>query len=347
MSRKILLVLFLLFSATVSLNLLISWKIKSTEPDSAAIEASVVKSFSILQQSGAKFINKTKCASCHHNTLTSMIAEKLTTKGITGVDTTARLRVMAMSNSVHFVCNPNLVNQFITAKFLSPYILLGLNAEKFQANLSTDLSVDYLISQELPDGSFKAEYSRVPLESGDIHLTAFCIRAIQLYAAPTKEAEVKQLVSRTRQWLEKQNPTEQQELTFQLLGMQWCGSNQALKAAVAEKLLALQDKDGGWSQLPTMTSDAYATGQVLYALAEAGISSIKNAAYQNGISYLLKTQDASGAWIVATRSNPIQPFINTDFPPYDDNQYISAAATNWAALALADALPDKKQAALK
>jgi hypothetical protein len=57
---------------------------------------------------------------------------------------------------------------------------------------------------------------------------------------------------------------------------------------------------------------------------------------------LLRTQDKSGAWIVPLRSDPIQLSIGTDFPPYDENQFISAAATNWAALALADALPDKK-----
>ena len=67
----------------------------------------------------------------------------------------------------------------------------------------------------------------------------------------------------------------------------------------------------------------------------------KDAAYQKGLNYLLKTQDESGAWIVATRSYPIQPFFNSDFPPYDENQFISAAGTNWAVIALMNALPDK------
>jgi hypothetical protein len=342
MRRKSLLAL-LLISVGLFLHLsLISWTSKDPDINADTIKTSVVKSFTILQQSGAKFIMKGKCASCHHNTLTSMIAEKLPAKGIVGLDTTAGLRVRAMSGSVYYVCNPNLVKQFITAKFLSPYMLLGLNAENYPANLSTDLAVDYLITQELPEGNFKAEYSRVPLETGDIHLSAVCIHAIQLYAPPARNTQVKQLAMRTKQWLEKQNTNVQQELAFQLLGMQWCGSSNATKTGIAQKLFAMQNKDGGWSQLPTIPSDAYATGQILYALAEAGLSATNNEAYKNGIKYLLRTQDPSGAWIVTTRSNPIQTFFTTDFPPYNENEYISAAATNWATLALIDALPDKK-----
>ncbi|MDQ3277422.1 MAG: terpene cyclase/mutase family protein [Bacteroidota bacterium] len=342
MNRKILFILLLLCSGTFAFTMLVSWNMKLPEPKLAAIEASVIKSFSLLQESGVKFIAQGKCAGCHHSTLTSMVAEKMRSKGITKVDTTAALRVMAMSNTVRFVCNPNLNNQFVQAKFLAPYVLLGLGAEDYPADLNTDIAVDYLMGQELSDGSFKAEYIRVPLECGDIHLTAFATRAIQLYASPAMALRVKKLVTQTRDWLEKQNPVDQQEIAFQLLGLQWTSGSVAAKKAAAQRLLSLQRSDGGWSQLPTMQSDAYATGQALFALSEAGLMGENPDAYEHGIDFLLKTQDSSGAWIVTTRSNPIQPYINVDFPPYDENQYISAAATNWAALALVNALPKKR-----
>ncbi|MEP6725602.1 MAG: prenyltransferase/squalene oxidase repeat-containing protein [Bacteroidota bacterium] len=323
---------------------LVSWKAGPTDPETntMAIQVSITKAFSLLQTSGAVMIGKSRCASCHHSTMTAMVAAALTKKGIEFLDTTAQMREMAMVGTLDFVCNPNLNNQFVSAKFLSPYVLLGLHAQNHPADFSTDIAVDYLISQALPDGSFKAEFARVPLESGDIHLTALSIRAIDLYASAAKKTKVQQLLRQSRQWLENQHPSMQQELAFQLMGMEWCGSNTASKEAVGQKLVAMQNKDGGWSQLPTMNSDAYATGQALYALAESGTTTIAGEVYQKGVDYLVRTQDKSGAWLLVTRSNPIQPFVNTEFPPYDDNQFISAAGTNWAVLALAAALPDKK-----
>jgi len=328
----------------VFLNLLVSWTEKPIIVDRAEIESSVAKSYLLLQKSGYTFIerNRPKCASCHHNTLTSMVAGLARQKGFPEIDSLTKHRVKAQENTIAVASNPNLNADLITATFIAPYVLLGLHAEKYAPNLYTDIAVDFLISQQTPDGKFPTEAARVPLESGEIHLASFCVRAVQVYAAPAKKKKVEAFVLRTKRFLESSNPSAQQELAFQLLGLHWCGSDITLKAKVAEKLKSMQRSDGGWSQLTTMQSDAYATGQTLYALYESGMMNADDPVYQKGINYLLKTQDVSGAWIVATRAFPIQTFFSSDFPPYDENQYISATATNWASLALLEALPDAK-----
>jgi hypothetical protein len=320
-----------------------SFAASGDEPSAADIRLSVSKSLSILQTSGYKFTNRAKlhCASCHHNTMTSMLEEKSKLKGLAFVDSFKTQRIESMVGDIRFACNINQPDDFVPAKFIAPYVLLGLAAEKYQPDPYTDIAVDYLINQQKPDGTFGAEFGRPPLESGEMHLASLCVHAIQLYAPPAQNKRVEELVSRTKQWLENTTADVQQELNFQLLGLQWCGSSREEKAKVATRLLALQHPDGSWSQLPTMSSDAYATGQALYALSESGTLRPQDPACKKGVSWLLNHQDASGAWIVETRAFAIQPFFNSDFPPYDENQYISATATNWAALALLNALPDQ------
>ena len=344
MKKNILFTALMLITGALSLVSLVGWMNKTPDPTStAAISGAAVKSLRLLEKSGYAFTNNSEahCASCHHNTLLAMTADIARQKDIPVVDSFTQQRIASMEGTVMFVCNPNLVNNFVPANFIPSYVLLGLYAEKYKGNMYTDIAVNYLISQAKPDGSFLTESGRVPMETGTIHLAAMSARAIQLYAAPALKKQADELATKTKLWMEKETPSQQQEIVFQLLGLQWSGSNKEIKTKVAARLVALQQPDGGWAQMPTMKTDAYATGQALYALFESGMAKPEDAVYQRGLEYLLKTQDKDGAWVVQTRSYPIQKFVNTDFPPYDDNQYISAAASNWATMALLNALPDK------
>ena len=85
----------------------------------------------------------------------------------------------------------------------------------------------------------------------------------------------------------------------------------------------------------TLSSDAYATGQALVALREAGALPVNSPAYQRGVQFLLNSQLEDGSWYVRSRALPIQPHFDSDFP-HGKDQFISAAATNWAVMALAE-----------
>ena len=83
-----------------------------------------------------------------------------------------------------------------------------------------------------------------------------------------------------------------------------------------------------------MGSDAYSAGQALYALNVSGKVATTDPAYVKGLKYLLRTQAPDGSWHVKSRSIWVQPYFESGFP-YEHDQWISAAGTSWAAMALA------------
>jgi hypothetical protein len=123
--------------------------------------------------------------------------------------------------------------------------------------------------------------------------------------------------------------------TWRLAGLAWGGENQEATQQAMRELLATQKPDGGWSDIDTMESSAYATGRALHALRVAGLSA-SNQAYERGVQYLLKTQQEDGSWFVQSRAMTFQPYFDSGFP-HGYNQWISAAATSWATLALTQA----------
>jgi hypothetical protein len=68
---------------------------------------------------------------------------------------------------------------------------------------------------------------------------------------------------------------------------------------------------------------------------------VSDPVYQRGVKWLLGNQQQDGSWYVPTRALGFQPWFDSGFPHAHD-QWISAAGTNWAAMALMYAAPDKK-----
>ena len=60
---------------------------------------------------------------------------------------------------------------------------------------------------------------------------------------------------------------------------------------------------------------------------------------RRGIDYLLRTQERDGSWLVRTRAFPFQTYRDGGFP-YGKDQFISAAGTSWAVMALSQAMPE-------
>ena len=303
----------------------------------ASPRAAIALAVPQLQRTDATFLRKSGCVSCHNNTLTAQTMSSLRQRNVPIDASVARQSVATIARFIESWRERAIQNIGIPgdADTVS-YILLGLAAENHPADLATDALAEFLRVKQTPEGYWPILAHRPPIESSDIEVTAASMRALQLYAPKTARASFDRAIERAAAWLKAAKPEANEDHVFRLLGLSWARADHASIEAQARALVAAQKADGGWSQLPTLGSDAYATGQALVALAESGTAA-SDPAFQRGVQYLLKTQTAEGVWFVQTRAIAIQPLFDAEFP-YGRNSFISAAATNWATRALAYAV---------
>ena len=213
------------------------------------------------------------------------------------------------------------------------YLLADLDAHGYAPTETTDAWARYLAMLQLPDGRWRVTVHRPPIESSDIEVTAMSLRALVRYAPQAQRAEYDGRIRAGAAWLATAHALTNEDRTFRLLGLSWARGPRAPIADAVRELRAAQRADGGWAQIDTLDSDAYATGQALVALQIAGGVPANDAAYQRGVAYLRKTQHPDGSWLVKARAVALQPQFDSGFPGGRD-QWISAAGTSWAAMAM-------------
>ena len=299
----------------------------------ASARAALERSIPLLQRSDVLFIKKSGCVSCHNNNLTAMMVAAARKQGVRVDDAVAQAQVKAIaayieSNRERYLQGVPIAGGVDTAS----YILLGMAAEAWPPDSATDGMARFLKGGQRSDGSWRTFGGRPPIESSDIQNTATVMRAIQMYTVKSQRAEYEKSVELAADWIAKAQPVTTEDRVFQIFGLVWAGRPE-LARPFGRELLKHQRADGGWGQTPSLESDAYATGQVLVALKEAGIATASDTAYKRGAQFLMSTQMEDGSWYVRSRTIPFQPYFDGGFP-YGTDQFISAAATNWASMAL-------------
>jgi ankyrin repeat protein len=190
-----------------------------------------------------------------------------------------------------------------------------------------------LAGKQMSDGSWRNGLPRVPVLSSDITTTAVAARAIAAYGGSADAAEINERIEHARQWLVARPPVTTDDKASRLLGLRWTHADERVIASAAELLTREQHADGGWSQLPGVNSDAYATGMVLVALRWGIGLPATDPLYQHGVEYLLRTQEPDGSWFVHKRAAASNAYFESGFP-HGKFQFISYAGSCWATMAL-------------
>jgi len=308
---------------------------KKESNDPEAIKKAINKSLPLLQTTSHAFLeNAGGCQSCHHQDLTAVSLSLAKEKGFQ-INEAGLNEIFDSIQQVIRARKPALVQNDdpIAIVMSAGYELWALRANHYKSNKHIEMLVKNLMQRQTGEGSWVSPNPRPPLEFYSFSATALMVAAIQYYCPPALKPEATQRIEKARTWMIRTVPETNEEKVFQLLGLKWINGDKNFIQQQAKKLLAAQHEDGGWSQLTNLESDSYATGQSLYALYESGQLKADDPLYQKAISFLLKTQYEDGSWKVKSRSIPFVPFVQNGFP-HDKDQFISAAGTNWATIAL-------------
>jgi ankyrin repeat protein len=296
----------------------------------------VGRGVTLLQSNSTEYFKQSGCVGCHHQTLAAVAVSSARKNGFRVDEAAAAEQTRVVKSELMSVREALLQNVFISVDGLA-YEMLQLNEQAYPGDELTDALVSAIASQQHPDGGWSGiPLVRPPLEDSALVRTALAVRALANYGIPARHAEFDARIAKARQWLLQSKPDRPYEMTFQLLGLKWSGAATQAMERVASEVRGLQRPDGGWAQLATLPSDAFASGAALYALRQAGTSP-QDPVYQRGVRYLLASQRNDGSWHVPSRAPKVQPYFQSGFP-HDHDQWISAAATSWAVAALAESV---------
>ena len=307
----------------------------------ADARTSLSRSVSLLLPPASVVFRNRGCITCHSQSMPQQVAAAARMKGIEVNEELAGKNLKQILAVFAPAAEAAMQGVEPAGRALTiGYIMMALADEHHPLDKITAPFTHLVAVSQMPDGSWIDEgISRPPMEHSEISITAMAVRTLTLYPIKGDKALLAEKLQRARAWLAAAQARSAEERSMRLMGLVWTkASRDAVHSAVRE-IVAEQQPDGGWSQLPQLDADAYATGISLYALHQADVP-VASGAYQKGVAFLLKNQHKDGSWFVKTRSYPVQQYLDSGYP-YGVNQWISAAGASWASLAIASTLPDE------
>jgi hypothetical protein len=305
-----------------------------------------------MQIESAAWLNTRKCAACHHVPMPLWALSEAERQGYAidkkfVVDTTESLlgsrdKLLASKIFPNPADPPDPRPQGrglnMGLAFLAVAVQSMSSLEKGQKQ-SLKLIAEEIVNKQQPDGSweFFATLRRPPINESQTTDAAWIIMALEGETGPDAPESQRAALSKAIAWLDAAKITDihQDKVLKVLMAARSAKPPETMQSTI-EELFALQRADGGWSQtVPELKSDAFATGQTLYALSLAGYTA-ERPEIQRAIDFLVATQKPDGSWPMISRSTPDgKPGSSKLLTP------IICAASSWATLGMARLVPKR------
>lgn len=333
---------FNLLLSVIAFHLTASLQAEEITLDPSAIKAAIQSSIPLIEKAAAGSARERKCFTCHNQALAVLALEEAKQRGFAIDD--ANLELQIKHTAAHLkrgLKNYQADKGQGGGPDTASYALWTLELAGYKSDEVTTAVTGYLLERNKDKNHWIRNSTRPPSMSSDTNTNYFVIRALKTFGTSEQADRIETRIQQAQQWLLDLQPQSTEERVFQLRSFLILEVDEAVTQAAITALLKMQNKDGGWSQLPEMTSDAYATGTVLVALLRSDLVSADQPAVRRGIQYLLNTQQPDGSWHVPTRAKPFQTYFETGYP-HGKDQFISVTAGSWATVAILLALPPEK-----
>src|ERR1043165_1295787 len=287
-------------------------KASAEAPSQQQARKTVERSLEFLKSDAAKWRKEHTCSTCHHGTMTVWALSEAKSQGYAVEPEMLADMVKWTKERLAKIDEPRdtrdgwkIVN--------TPAVYLATMAQavpKQDAVSADELKriAGHLVRHQETNGAW--EYSSAPAQNrqppvfeSDELVTRLAYMALGPHV-PADAKEKSESREKAAAWLAKteRSDTTQADVVRLLFKVRTGEPAKSIQTEI-ERVLSLQNKDGGWSQLKDLSSDAYATGQALYVLSEAGVRNdrreIKRAA-----AFLLGNQKEDGSWPMIGRAHP-------------------------------------------
>jgi hypothetical protein len=315
-------------------------------PENQAVEKALV----FLENEAIQWSKERRCLSCHHGTMTIWALSEAKGQGFN--ISTDRLSEM---NHSAFGETGALIKASIVSDPAKPVDsqpgrnIVSLStfnlamASRFVPSLDKvsrqelDLMVKDIVKHQEADGSWSGPPpSNGPppvFESAEV-MTLRSMLALETYR-PTDSslsASFRACLEKATIWLKQTKPADTtQTAALRLLVEAQAGKRGKDLASGIAGLLKRQNTDGGWGPTRELPSDAYATGQALYALSLAGVRN-NRAEIERARAFLITHQRPDGSWLMIPRAHPGQT-------PFKNPAPIIYFGSSWATLGLLRSMP--------